>query len=133
MVAIVRYLLIMWVCAGFGAWVLRRLRVKDATLAEELPFAAAIGMGALAYLILGIGLVGQLRLWAALLMLAVLAAIGWREMIRIARSLGGAAALRFRSGQASPPYSVAIFLLAIFLLTLIGAPLHDAPPPRVAV
>jgi 4-amino-4-deoxy-L-arabinose transferase-like glycosyltransferase len=121
MVAIVRYLLIMWVCAGFGAWVLRRLRVKDATLAEELPFAAAIGMGALAYLILGIGLVGQLRLWAALLMLTVLAAIGWREMIRIARSLGGAAALRLRSGQASPPYSVAIFLLAIFLLTLIGA------------
>jgi hypothetical protein len=133
MVAIVRYLLIMWVCAGFGAWVLRRpfgklragLRADDITLAEELPFASAIGMGALAYLILGIGLVGQLRLWAALLVLAVLAAIGWREMIRLARSLGGAAALRFRPGPHGRPTSgvivLAAFLLAVFLLTLIGA------------
>jgi len=132
MVAIIRYLLIMWVCAGFGAWVLRRpfgklragLRARDLTLAEEVPFAAAIGMGALAYLILGIGLVGHLRLWAALLVLAALAAIGWREMVRLLqRAAAGmrTATLRLRSGQASPPYSVAIFLIAVFVLTLIGA------------
>jgi len=119
MVAIIPYILIMWVCAGFGAWVLRRLRTSDATLAEELPFASAIGMGALAYLILGAGLLGHVELRAVLLELLVLAAISWRDMLRLAQRLPPAFARLAPWRQA--PLPVVIFLLAVFLLTLIGA------------
>jgi 4-amino-4-deoxy-L-arabinose transferase-like glycosyltransferase len=119
MAALVCYVLIMWVCAGAGARVLKWLRAGDITLAEELPFAAAIGMGILSYLILAVGLLHQLRVWAALLLLAVLVLIGWREMLRLARHLPARlSALRVWRRRLLP---ITIFLLALFLLTLIGA------------
>ncbi len=126
MVSVVRYILIMWICAGFGMWVLKRLlalslpngRATDITLAEQLPFGAAIGMGVLSYLILTVGLLHQIHLWPVLIVLALLAAVGCREMVGLARRLPAAFTRVAPRGGATP---VAIFLLTIFLLTLIGA------------
>ncbi len=119
MVSIIGYIAIIWICVGFGAWTLRRLRAAALTLAEEIPFGAAIGMGTLSYLVLAAGLLGYVRLPAVAAMLVILAAISWRDMLRLAARLPSAIAKLApwrRRGLA-----LAIFLLVMFLLTLTGA------------
>ncbi len=119
MVSLVIWLAILWVCAAAGAAVLRRLRATTAGLSEELPFAAAIGMGVLAYLMLGVGLLGGLRLWVALALLALLAFVGRRDFLRLARRLP--AALAFLGTGRPDVYALSFFLMVVLILTLLGA------------
>lgn len=113
------YLLILLACAGAGARLLRGLRANDCTLAEELPFAAALGLGALAYLTLAAGLAGALRPWVLGGLLVALAVVGGKEMVRIMRAFPGAC--RKVAPWRLPVLPLAVFLLVAFLLTLIGA------------
>jgi len=119
MISLAIWVAILWVCFGVGASALGRLRVGPSDAAEEIPFAVAIGMGVLSYLVLAVGLVGQLRVWVALCILGLLALIGCRQMIRlIQRGRGGASAPAGWRWCALP---LGLFFLAAFVFTLIGA------------
>jgi hypothetical protein len=119
MAALALYIVILWVCAGAGARLLKLLRADDLTVAEEIPFAAAIGLGILAYLVLGIGLLGYLRLPGVLAIMVLLALVGWRETPRLARRLlAGLSALDVWRRSVLP---LTVFLLAMLVFTLIGA------------
>ncbi|MFB3883238.1 MAG: hypothetical protein ACE149_18375 [Armatimonadota bacterium] len=119
MVALALYIVILAICAGAGARLLKLLRAGDLTVAEELPFAAAIGLGTLSYLILGAGLLGYLRVSVAVGLILVLALVGGRETIRLPRRLlTGIRALHLWQRGALP---LTIFLLAMLLFTLTGS------------
>ncbi len=119
MISLLIWLAIVWVCFAFGASLLRRLRVAPAGLAEEAPFAIALGMGLLSFLVLGAGLVGFLGRWEGVLLVAVVAALGARHLLRLPRELWrAAAALRLRRLGA---VLLLGFFLASFALTLLGA------------
>ncbi len=113
------WLVILWICLGVGAGVLKRLRAGASSLAEEIPFAAAIGLGILAYLVLGVGLLGYLRVWAVLAVLGLLALLGWRQMLRLARRFSSIpAALTPRRPDA---LVLSLFVILMLALTLLGA------------
>jgi hypothetical protein len=119
MIALAIWLAIVWACFAFGAALLRRLGAQMEGAAEEVPFAVAIGMGSLSYLVLVAGLLGQLKVPVGVALVCLLALIGWRELGRLPRglvqALGGLKSLRW---TAAP---LGAFLLATFALTLIGA------------
>jgi hypothetical protein len=142
MLSLAIWLAILWACFAFGAAALKWLgahvprpeglpggppKGRDggpkglATEgpAEEVPFAIAIGMGALSYLVLAAGLLGQLRVPVGVCLVCVLAGVGWRYLGRLPRYLVQAlGSLRSYRWTAAP---LAAFLLASFVLTLIGA------------
>jgi len=64
---------------GVGAAALHRLRVRPRSPAEEIAFAVPLGMGVLAYLLLAVGLLGQLKLWIGIALLALLALLSRRH------------------------------------------------------
>ena len=75
-------------------------------------------MGALSYLVLGAGLVGELHLWVGVALVALLAGLGWRHVVRLPRELlAGVRAGRVRAATALP----GAFLAAMAVLTLFGA------------
>ena len=126
MTSLAMWLAILWICLGVGAAVLKRLHADASSLAEEVPFAAAIGLGILAYLMLGVGLLGYLRPWVALALLGLLGVLGWRQMLRLARrSPSVLTALAPRRGDALP---LSLLLILLLVLTLLGAlaPANDS-------
>jgi hypothetical protein len=142
MLSLAIWLAILWACFAFGAAALKWLGAQvprpeglpggppkgrdggpkglaTEGAAEEVPFAIAIGMGALSYLTLAAGLLGQLRVPVGVCLVCVLAAVGWRYLGRLPRYLVQAlGSLRSYRWTAAP---LAAFLLASFVLTLIGA------------
>ncbi len=119
MISLVIWLGILWACFAVGAAALRRLGARADSLAEEAPFAIALGMGALSYLMLAAGLLGWLKLWVGVALVAGLAVAGWRHALRLPREIGASLVGSRTSGWFAVP--VALFLLAAFALTLIGA------------
>lgn len=71
-----------WACYLLGRGLLRRLGLEFANLAEEVAFCASVGLGALAYAVLAVGLMGGLnRLGLGGVILVLLACAGaeaWR-------------------------------------------------------
>ncbi len=124
MVSLAIWLAVLVLCFGVGAAALQRLRAGVASLGEELPFACALGLGILSYSMLALGLLGYLKPWAALVLLALFAVIGRRHLLRLLRELP-----RELSSLAPWRASVlpmSLFLLIVFTLTLLGA-LAPAP------
>jgi len=119
MVSLAIWLAIVCVCFGVGAAALYRLRAHPDNLTEELPLACAIGLGVLSYLLLGLGLVGYLRVWAALALLALLTAIGWRQALRFLREFPREVSSLGCWRKAALPIS--LFLLVTLVLTLLGS------------
>ena len=119
MTSLLIWLGILWACFAFGAAALRRLRVQAASLAEEAPFAIALGMGALAYLVLAAGLVGALKAWMGVDLVVAVAALGWRHLLRLPRQIW--AAVRGARSWRLAAAPLLAFFLASFALTLIGA------------
>jgi len=119
MVSLLIWACILWACFGFGAAALRRLRVHADGLAEEAPFAIGLGMGALSYLMLAVGLLGWLKVWVGVAAVAVVGALGWRHALRlpgeIIASLSSARSWRWQAA------ALAAFFLATFSLSVIGA------------
>jgi len=118
MLSLLLLLLILWACFGFGAALLARLRATPDRLAEEAPFAIALGLGMLSYLVLAIGLLGQLHRWLGVALVVFLALLGWRHVLRLPGAL--LASLRVGSVRAASVLCGA-FLSAMGLLTLLGA------------
>lgn len=118
MLSLLLWALILWACFGVGAATLRRLRAHPDSPAEEVPFAVAIGLGLLSYLVLVAGLLGQLAVWSGVALVVALAVLGWRHLLRPFRGVG-VKLLPDRIPWASMP--LAAFLLTAFALTLIGA------------
>lgn len=118
MISVAIWLAIVYLCFGVGAAALRRLRAECDTSAEEIPFAVALGMGVLSYLLLAAGLLGQLKLWVVVALICFLALVGLRQMARLARQ--AALLVKPRSWRwAGLP--LAVFLLVAGACTLIGA------------
>jgi hypothetical protein len=119
MISLAMWLVTLWICFGVGASVLRRLRAEPGGLAEELPLAAAMGMGLLAYLVLGVGLLGHLEPWAMGGLLALLALAGRRHMLRLARGLPSIVSAA--APRRSAAVALSFFLIVMLILTLLGA------------
>ena len=117
MISLAIWALVLWVCFGVGARVLTGLRVRTAGLAEEIPFAVGLGLGLLAYLVLGLGALGRLQVWVVVALLAGLAALGWPAMARLLRRI---AAARIRAWRWSAVPLLLFFVMAT-ALSLIGA------------
>jgi len=126
MISFAIWLVILLICFGVGAFVMRLLRSEADSIAEAIPFAIAIGLGVLAYAILGVGLVGALHAWVLILVLAALFAVGCRHIIALIQRLPAAfSTSRPRTAGAA---ALGVFILVIFLATLLGslAPAADA-------
>lgn len=119
MISLAIWLAVLWVCVGAGAGIALRLRAGGSRLAEELPLAAALGMGVLSYGVLALGLLGALSLWSTLALLLVLAATSWRQMLRIARALPGA--IRSLGPFRLRLLPISLVLLVAFCATLLAA------------
>ncbi len=119
MISLAIWLAMLWICAGAGAGVLKRLRADCSALSEELPFAAAIGLGVLSYAVLAAGLLGYLQVWVGLALLGLLAVAGWRHMLGLAARLP--AALGSLGAPSLGAFFISLFLSVTFLLTLLGA------------
>lgn len=121
MLSLLIWAAVLLACYGTGAAVLSRLRAEPESWAEELPFAIALGMGLLSYLVLTAGLLGQLKAWIGIALICLVAALGWRQLARLGRegvrALGRSKRWRWQW--------VALPLLLLFLaagaFTLIGA------------
>jgi 4-amino-4-deoxy-L-arabinose transferase-like glycosyltransferase len=118
MVSLAVWALILWACFGAGATVLKRLGAQADTTAEEMPFATALGMGLLSYLVLVAGLLGQLTVRVGVALVLFLALLGWREMVGLAQSVG--ALIRPKSARWTV-FPLLIFLVASAALTVVGA------------
>ncbi len=118
MLSLLLWALILVSCFAFGAAVLRRLGARTEGLAEEAPFALALGLGALSYLVLAVGLLGWLRAWVGGGLIVLLAALGWRHLLRLPReALAGLRGLRPGAEGAL----VGGFVLLLGGLTALGA------------
>jgi 4-amino-4-deoxy-L-arabinose transferase-like glycosyltransferase len=110
------------VACAFGMRLLRLARdARFSSFLERAVFAAALGLGAIAYLVLGLGFADALYGRTLVIMLALLALISWRELGRLAvgvmRGLGDFAG-RPRSIGA---VATTVFILLVLLLAILGA------------
>lgn len=109
-------------CAGIGLAILRHLRADDAGPAESIAFATALGMGVVAYAVLGLGLIGLWRREAfiPLVALALLAAVP--ALLRSAKRRRRAGPRRAGRGPADAiPILLGLFLAVVGALTLLSA------------
>ncbi len=117
MLSLLIWIAILWACFGFGAAALRRLGARPETSAEEIPFAIALGLGVLSYLILALGLLGLIKVWAFVAVIVLLGLLGWRHVARLGRE--AIAGLR-RARWNWSVFAVLLFLVAAVVFTLIG-------------
>jgi 4-amino-4-deoxy-L-arabinose transferase-like glycosyltransferase len=122
LLAIVIVIAVAAVACAFGMRLLAAARTLQSTsLLERAVFGAGIGLGALAYLVLAIGLLGWLYWWAMLAIVVSFAAIAWRELGSLVAG-AGRGIRQFFSRQASiGGVAVTAFLLVMILLAVLGA------------
>jgi hypothetical protein len=92
MSAVAIWLTVLLISCGLGLSLLRLMRLRPETLLEQVTYSSALGLGAVAYLVLLLGLTGLLTRLPAVLGLGALAAV----------SLIGNLLLRGREGTPSP-------------------------------
>jgi 4-amino-4-deoxy-L-arabinose transferase-like glycosyltransferase len=119
MIPLLIWLGVLLACFGVGTSLLARWGARAEDLLDELPFSVALGMGILSYLALALGLLGQIRAWVFIAVVLILALVGWRQIVRLARGLAGCLARPKRPDWFTLP--LAAFLLVMGVLTLIGA------------
>jgi 4-amino-4-deoxy-L-arabinose transferase-like glycosyltransferase len=118
MLTVLIWAAILWACFGVGAAALRRLRALTGSSAEEIPFAVALGMGVLSYLVLGLGLAGLIKAWIFVLVICALALLGWRHVLRLGRdAVTSLPRIKSWHWSALPLLG---FILAMAVFTLIG-------------
>jgi hypothetical protein len=118
MVSLLLWLLILWACTGTGAALLRRLRAPTEGLAEEIPFAAGLGLGLLSLLVLAAGLLQQLRLAAGIGLVVLMGMLGWRQAVRLLRE---AVALIPRIRINAAGAGLLVFFLGAGAVSVLGA------------
>ncbi len=120
-------ILVMALCVAIGRRVLRRLSLSDLTTAERDLFAPAIGLGALAYVLLALALLGVLHQTVILILLLGLSLVLAADLGQLAReSAGIVRSLPARWRQADGLQRISALLMgAIGLLALA----HALSPP----
>jgi hypothetical protein len=118
MVSLLLWLLILWACTGTGAALLRRLRAPTEGLAEEIPFAAGLGLGLLSLLMLAAGLLRQLHLAAGIALVVLMGVLGWRQAVRLLRE---AVALLPRIRVDAAGAGLLVFFLGAGVVSVLGA------------
>jgi hypothetical protein len=118
MVSLLLWLLILWACTGTGAALLRRLRAPVEGLAEEIPFAAGLGLGLLSLLMLAVGLLQQLHLAAGVALVVLMGVLGWRQAVRLLRE---AVALIPRTRIDAAGAGLLLFFLGAGVVSVLGA------------
>ena len=118
-IELILLLLLTAIATGVGLRMLALLRLDQAlSLGERFLFGAALGYGALAFSMLGMGLLGVLHLPVGLGVLAALALAGYAPLMREVRSTTPTLAQALRSLR----YPPTLFLAALILLC-VGAAL----------
>ena len=119
MVSLLIWLGVLLACFGVGASLLARWGARAGDVLDELPFSVALGMGILSYLILALGLLGQIKVWTFTAVVLALALVGWRQIARLAREAARYLALPKRLDWFVLP--LAVLLITMWVFTLIGA------------
>jgi len=113
------------VAAAACAFGMRLLRpapaLQFASLLERATFAAALGLGVIAYLILAVGLARALYWWVIVIIVAVLAAIAYRELGQLLAGIARGLRSFFTSRSTLGGAVVGIFLLLMIALAILGA------------
>jgi len=123
LLAILSLLIVTLVCAGAGRAILRFVAPERRSGLEGFLFSVGIGLGALSYLVMALGLVGLLRSAAALVVVLALAVVSRREIAAaLAEALSGLRHSRWPSAFGA---IVGLPLTALGAFALIGA---LAPP-----
>lgn len=121
-------ILILLISTAFGRRLLALAGVKSDSPVESSVFGAGLGLGALAYLVLAVGLMGLLHAWAVLAVLGIMAIISLGEIGRlifaISRGLKSRAGERLTAIRAL----IAFPMIAVGALTVIAA---LAPPAEL--
>ncbi len=133
MLALLLFLIIFLVCFGVGARLLRLFSVlpvankagarKSSALTEEFVFATSLGLGLLAYVVLGLGLGRLLYKWTFLALLLLLAVLAWKEIGRLLEGIGQGLKASIKNKKVIPYVSIGLglWLIPIGCLALIGA------------
>lgn len=116
--------IIVFLGMAVGLWVNRLLSLPPGKPLEQLPFAAGIGLGILAYATLALALLGAIYPWALVLLLGLLALAARHELTHLFRLLREAWASR-------KPLSLFEKCIAVLLLTLILLSLLRALTPPI--
>ena len=110
------------VACAFGMRLLRFApNLQFASFLERAVFGAAIGLGAIAYVILGLGLGRALYPWAIIGTIAVLAVISWRDVGQLLQGIGHGLRAFVRGRPSIGGIAVTAFILVTFVLAILGA------------
>jgi 4-amino-4-deoxy-L-arabinose transferase-like glycosyltransferase len=112
------------VAVGAGASGMRLLRpsaaLQFASLLERATFAAALGLGIIAYLVLALGLAGVLYGWTIAMMVSVPAAIAYRELGQLLAGIAGGVRSFLAARATAGGVAVTVFLLVTIALAILG-------------
>ena len=108
-------------CA-FGMRLLRQApQLQFASSLERAVFAAALGLGAAAYLILAVGLAGWLYPWVVIAVFALLAVLGSRHLVELVVGVGRGLRGFFSQAASIGGIATTAFVLAVIVLAVLGA------------
>ncbi len=107
---------------GAGVSILCRFGLDPNDRLERLVFGWPIGLALLSYGMLTFGLIGQLRPWAAGIMLAILAVLAVPTAVRVARGARSVLPLKVAHTPSAVGVGIIVTLLSgIFVLNAFGA------------
>jgi 4-amino-4-deoxy-L-arabinose transferase-like glycosyltransferase len=110
------------VACAFGMRLLRLDRqLQFASFLERAVFGAAVGLGATAYVILGLGLGRALYPWTIITAIVVLAVISWRDLGQLLRGIGRGLRAFIKQQPSVGGIAATVFILATFVLAILGA------------
>jgi len=118
-------ILIAAVATGFGRKLMGLMRAKCESPVENSIFGMGIGLGILAYLILGIGLVGWLYPWVPAAVLGLIAIVSFGEIVSVIREVGGGLIDRARARLGFSQGLLAFSMVSLGAVVLISS---LAPP-----
>ena len=118
-------ILIVGISTAFGRKILRLVRVKAESPVEKSVFGMGLGLGALAYLALGIGLVGGLYPWALAAVLGLIAIVSFDEIVGLVKEIGRALRDQARAKLSSTQGWLAFSMVSLGAVVLLSS---LAPP-----
>lgn len=128
LVALPISILLILISTAFGRRLLAILKVQTETPLEGSVFGIGLGFGALAYLVLAVGLAGWLYSWVLLALIGVIALVSLREIGGVVRDV--VKGLRSRAGAklGAAESLIAFSMVSLGALALISA---LAPPSEL--
>jgi hypothetical protein len=121
---------LLWLGAGIGRAVLRRIGLDAVAPLESWLLGTALGLGVIAYVVLGLGLTGLLRLPVILGAVALLAVLVRRDLAQTVHDAASAVEpiLAARAALRRQPYGLGVIVPLVEIL-LIGLLAQALAPP----